>query len=219
MKIGFFTLIVLSLGLSACSVMQERSTASGYYQAGTEVSAHQSVQDFYRERARQKWTSAKAELGITKFTQELSESEAQAVRTRLALQRLENQLEYSMEKKQYYGYKPYFRNDQERLQFLSLPNREARERFAKARGVASINRKISPQSLRAIENTDIHKGMLKDAVIESWGEPDMREVAGDETYGNERWHYKKLVSSDEGYKQERRIIYFESGQVVGWDTL
>ena len=219
MKKGFFLLIVLILGLSACSVMQQRAPGSGYYQAGTEVSPYQSIEDFYRDRARQKWTAAKEELGITKYTQELSEREAQAVRVRLALQNLEDQLEYSMEKKQYYNYKPYFNSDQERIQFLRLPNREVRERYAKARGIAAINRKMSPESLRAIENSDIHKGMLKDAVIESWGEPDLREVAGKETYGNERWHYKKLVSSEDGYKQERRVIYFEAGQVVGWDTL
>ena len=90
MKKGFFLLIVLSLGLSACSVMQQRAPGSGYYQAGTEVSPYQSIEDFYRDRARQKWTQAKEELGITKYTQELSEREAQAVRVRLALQNLEN---------------------------------------------------------------------------------------------------------------------------------
>lgn len=219
MKKGFFVIITMSLGLSACSVLQERSQSSGYYQAGNEASAFQSVEDFYRDRAREKWGQAKQQLGITKLSQELSETEAAAVRARLKIQSLENQLEYSMEKKQYYNYKPYFNNDYERIQFLSLPNREVRERFAKTRGIASTENKLGPESLRAIENTDIHKGMLKEAVVQSWGNPDLREVAGNEVYGNERWHYKKLVSSEEGYKQETRILYFESGRVVGWETL
>jgi hypothetical protein len=219
MKKGFFFLITMCLGLSACSIMKERSQPSGYYKSGSEASAFQSVEDFYRDRARQKWGMAKEELGILKNTQELSDREAAAVRARLTLQNLENQLEYSMEKKQYYNYKPYFRNDYERIQFLRLENREVRERFAKTRGIAAVGNKMAPESLRAIENTDIHKGMLKEAVIQSWGEPDMREVDGNEAYGNERWHYKKLVSSEEGYKQENRILYFESGRIVGWETL
>lgn len=219
MKIGFFTLSMMILGLSACSLIQERSPSSGYYRNGDEVSAYQSVDDFYRDRARKKWGQAKEELGIMKHTQELSEREAQAVRARLKLQQMEDQLDYSMEKKQYYGYKPYFKTDSERIHFLSLPNREVRERFAKARGIAAVNNQIGAESLRAIENTDVHKGMLREAVVQSWGEPDLKEVAGSDVYGNERWHYKKLVSSEEGYKQETRILYFESGRVVGWETL
>ncbi|MEK6556591.1 MAG: hypothetical protein AABZ31_15180, partial [Bdellovibrionota bacterium] len=78
-----------------------------------------------------------------------------------------------------------------------------------------INKEIDHQ---LIENNDIARGMSRNAVIQSWGNPDMEEFAGNPVYGNERWVYNKQVSTDQGYKQERRLIYFEAGRVVGWET-
>ena len=59
--------------------------------------------------------------------------------------------------------------------------------------------------------------MSKRAVQESWGEPERIEVAGNPTYGNERWKYSTYVSSTEGFNEEERMIYFEGGRVVGWN--
>ena len=61
--------------------------------------------------------------------------------------------------------------------------------------------------------------MTTDQVQESWGEPDLVEVAGNPVYGNKRWKYRKFVSSEDGYTQQTRIVYFEAGKVSGWETL
>ena len=70
----------------------------------------------------------------------------------------------------------------------------------------------------AIENNDITIGMSKGAVVQSWGDPERKEVAGNPLYGNERWLYNKMVSSVDGYSKQTRIIYFEGGRVAGWET-
>jgi hypothetical protein len=210
----FLYLLALGLGLSACSMLQ-RTDNSGY--AAEEPSAFQSVEEFYRARALENWNKAKDELGMTQNL-ELAENEIQSIRHRVQLSQLESQLQYKEEKKQYYGYKPYFRTDAERLYFLSLPNPEARERWVQARGIASLGSRFDNQTINMIENNDVMKGMTKKAVEQSWGEPDAVEHAGDPMYGNERWRYKKLVSTQDGYQNEIRIIYFEAGRVAGWET-
>lgn len=70
-----------------------------------------------------------------------------------------------------------------------------------------------------IEANDVAVGMNQQAVRESWGDPDSVESAGKELYGNQAWRYTKMVSSHDGYKKEIRIIYFESGRVIGWESL
>jgi hypothetical protein len=69
-----------------------------------------------------------------------------------------------------------------------------------------------------IEKNDVSVGMSQKAVTESWGDPDLVEVAGDPIYGNERWRYSRYISSNDGYNKQVRVIYFESGRVVGWET-
>jgi hypothetical protein len=214
-----FVFILLSLyGLTACSVIQ-RNPSSGYATYQDQGSALQTVDQFYKGRAQAKWAQAEEELGYTeRGSRELTEQEAQEVKARIMLKRLEDSLQFSVERKQYYGYKPYFKNDFERIHFLRLPNREARERYAQSIGLHTADADFDQSTLSLIETGDLAKGMSKKAVAQSWGEPEFREVAGDELYGNERWHYKKLVSTEDGYKQERRIIYFEAGRVAGWET-
>lgn len=207
----------LFLGLSACVNMQ-RSPASGYVNNLDQATSYQSVDDFYRQRSATKWDSAKEELGYADTSAELSEAEAQNVRLRIILKRLEDGLEYSVERKQYYGYKPYFKNDWDRIQFLRIPTRDAREKFAQSIGLSGTETNFEPGVISLIEKGDLAKNMTMKAVEQSWGEPEMKEVAGDQLYGNERWLYKKLVSTGDGYKQERRVIYFEAGRVAGWET-
>ena len=59
--------------------------------------------------------------------------------------------------------------------------------------------------------------MSKQAVRESWGEPEAIEVAGNPVFGNERWRFIEQIASSEGYQTEGRMIYFEGGRVVGWE--
>ncbi len=202
-------------GLTACSTF-DRSSQSGYAGNGDEE-AMTSVRDFYLARQKSRAAEARTELGFT-TTEELDENAVSRVKARIDLARLEKTLDYDAEKKQYYSYKPYFKNDSERIQFLQLPSREARERWASNRGLKTTESSFDTPTSALIENNDIGKGMSKSAVQQSWGNADLEEAAGNPVYGNERWIYNKLMSTEEGYKQEKRIIYFEAGRVIGWET-
>jgi len=203
-----------SLGLTACSIIT-RSESSGY--SDDNESGPNTIQDFYRERRAKAWQDTKEELAIPEG-RELSENEVQDIRTRIELNRLEKTLQRDAKKKQYYSLKPFFNNDAEKVYYLKLPTDDARMRWTNARGISSVENNFSPQDTQLIESNDIAKGMTQKAVTQSWGEPDFVEVAGNALYGNERWRYNKLVSTEEGYKNETRILYFDAGRVVGWET-
>lgn len=207
--------VIAFAGLTACSTF-DRSSQSGYAGSGDGESMD-SVRDFYLTRQKTRAAEARTELGYS-TTQELDENAVALVKARIDLARLEKTLEYDAEKKQYYSYKPFFKNDWDRIQFLQLPTREARERWAANRGLKTTETSFDNQTTSLIENNDIGKGMSKSAVQQSWGNADLEEAAGNPVYGNERWIYNKLVSTEEGYKQEKRIIYFEAGRVIGWET-
>lgn len=63
----------------------------------------------------------------------------------------------------------------------------------------------------AIRNNDIVVGMSRSEVVESWGEPSVREIAGSGRNGHERWTYGSRYSLE-----GERYLIFEGGQVVGW---
>ncbi len=67
-----------------------------------------------------------------------------------------------------------------------------------------------------IEN--LRLGMNKNNVQRYLGRPGLVEVAGNPKYGFERWTYETSVPTLRGYMKERRVIYFEKGQVVGWES-
>jgi hypothetical protein len=207
---------VLCSGLLACTSMDfGRSEDSGYADGASAPSA---AQDFYRARRSKEWNEAREELNLP-HNRELTDQEADDVRARVELNELEGQLSYDQEKKQYYSLKPYFHNDNERIAFLHQPTREAREKWAHVHGVTTDETKFDPVTTNLIDTNDVGKGMSRTAVRQSWGEPDIVEVAGNSLYGNERWKYSKQISTEDGYKLETRVIYFESGRVVGWETL
>ena len=171
---------------------------------------------FYKSKKSHEMDMTRAEMGLP-MSRPLNENEVARLNQRARLKRLENGLSTQREKKQYYGYKPYFVNDYQRRQFLRIGSFEGRERWARAVGLTANPSKFSPNVTKAIENNDITVGMTKQAVKESWGDPEAIEVAGNPLYGNERWKYMKVVSSSDGYANENRIIYFESGRVAGWE--
>lgn len=205
-------LLLVCYGLSACALLDVGPTH--YSSVGPSGGAN----DFYKERARLNFQKAKEELGYDVSTRNLTDQEVAEVHQRIELRRLENKLTYSLEKQQYYSLKPYFANDQERIQFLRLPNRAARERWAQSRDIASVEKTFDPQMAQLIESNDIAKGMSMTAVTQSWGEPDLKEAAGNPIYGNQAWHYRKMVGTGDGYKEEKRVLFFESGRVSGWQT-
>lgn len=65
---------------------------------------------------------------------------------------------------------------------------------------------------RAIETRDIILGMTRQDVMQSWGEPVQREVAGNGGSGHERWTY----GSRYNFNRARTVI-FENGRVAGWN--
>lgn len=63
----------------------------------------------------------------------------------------------------------------------------------------------------AMASRDVILGMSRSQVMQSWGQPVAREVAGNGSSGHERWHYGARYSL-----QGERIVIFENGRVAGW---
>ena len=197
----------MTLGLMACGLM-ERHPGSGYLDLDENpATPPPSLQQVELQ-------NTKEELGYQ--TKVLNEMEQQRLLLRLKLNQLEKELITKKEREQYYKLKPYFKNDSQRIKFLSIPTLEQRAQYAGVYGISAENTDYGPRSIAAIENKDIIVGMTREAVVESWGEPDAKEIAGNSIYGNERWVYQKYISGSNGYTKENRTIYFESGQVAGW---
>lgn len=207
-------LLVLFAGLSACITL-ERSADSGYYSPKKE-SSYSATKEYYQSQKQIQIQEAKEELGLYNKVA-LSELDKRDVHYRLMVAELEDQLVTPEEKRQYYEQKHLFKNDRERIYFLRIPTVSGRKAWADKVSLASNEKAYSPNEMQAIESNDIVPGMTKSAVKLSWGEPDNIEVAGQKLYGNERWNYKKYISSPDGYQQETRVIIFESGRVAGWE--
>ncbi len=200
------------LGLTACALL-DRDPRSGYLDSG--AIPGESARDLYVQRQKQNEMEAREELGLTSRT--LSEDQASMVLNRMKLKRLEAGLKSESDKKQYFTVRSALGSDAERIRFLSLPGYESRARFVKARGLESPSEVVTPAHALLIETNDITLGMSQKAVTESWGDPDVVEIAGNPIYGYERWRYNRYVSGNEGYEKEQRVVYFEGGRVVGWE--
>jgi hypothetical protein len=208
-------LVFSLLGLSACaSIGFDRDARSGYSES--ETSTSDSVHVFYDERENKEVLDAKEELGYT--GRPLSEMERAQLEERLRLHRMESRLESKRDRKQYYSMRSQMRNDRERMAFLSLPNFEAKQRWLQNRGYLREEQGHSDAVGKVIEANDIGLGMSQKAVRESWGDPDFIENAGDPMYGYERWNYHRFTPGSDGYQKENRVVYFEGGHVVGWET-
>lgn len=208
----FWTLVVAT-ALTGCASLS-RDPRSGY--ADSESPTYR-ASDYYQEKQEYEVDQVREEFGWAS-DRSLNENEQAALEMRLRLRRAESRLESSREKRQYYQIKSLMRSDAERLTFLSIPSVEARERWARNRGLTMNDEVHSDDIADMIEKNDISVGMSQKAVLESWGDPDLVEVAGSPVYGNERWRYSRFTSSSDGYQRENRIVYFESGRVVGWET-
>ncbi len=76
----------------------------------------------------------------------------------------------------------------------------------------SSEHRVKSTFRRAIETRDVVLGMSRNDVMESWGEPSMREVAGSGDRGHERWTYRSRYS----LQRQDRVVIFENGKVAGW---
>lgn len=208
-------LVMIGFGLSACA-LPARHPRSGFAfvpPVDGPVSSYELDVQSEKRRLQTQWTQQ--ELGFAK-NQVLNEEQQQRVAHRRFLQDLEAEITTDSERNQYFAAKAHLQDDQERIHFLRLASLEERSQYLVQRGLASGAPKFNPQEELAIQNNDIVQGMRREAVRESWGEPEAREVAGDPLLGNERWSYRKYLSSPEGYFLETRTLYFEAGQLVGW---
>lgn len=197
--------------LSGCALM--RSRESGY------TSRNDSTFDSgpnYRYRDLEVRDTTATELGYGNY-QRLTASEQREVEDRLNLKRLERGIQSQREREQYYRYKPLMRSDRERVEFIQVGSFEGRQRWLRAKGISGAAERFSAETQQLIAEQDVALGMTRQAVKQSWGEPDGVEVAGNPIYGNERWLYTATNASTEGFNAEKRTIYFESGVVVGWE--
>lgn len=70
----------------------------------------------------------------------------------------------------------------------------------------------------AMRTGDIILGMTMSEVQSVWGSPSEADVAGRAGDGNERWTYFTGLSVPWSLGSAR-VLYFENGQLVGWETL
>ncbi len=208
-----FVLVISLLGLSACTSLT-RNSRSGYAYDEYDSSSGPGP-DLYQQKQMSVEEDAKEELGLG--SRPMTDDERSAIENRIRLKRIEARLATKREKKQYYNVRAALRSDRERINFLSIPTYEARERWSQARGLVKADEVYTDEIAKTIESNDIALGMSQKAVMQSWGDPDAVEVAGNPIYGYERWRFNRYVSGGEGYQKEMRIVYFEGGQVVGWE--
>ena len=211
-KLLKFSLVLSLTGLSACAIQRHHEWADDIY------SRRSSAKKFIVEKKQHNVNMTKEELGYGK-SQLLNEKQSLNLRRRLALSQLENSLESSEEKRQYYKYKSIMVSDLQRMYFLQLPSVNARERWIQSSKLIDKSQVYSDEMAEVIEKQNLVVGMFKKAVIESWGDPDVIEYAGNPVYGNERWKYIKLISSNNGFDKQIRMVYFEAGKVVGWESI
>ena len=102
---------------------------------------------------------------------------------------------------------------------MGLPSLNARERYAQIVGWPPFVRTLLKVRQRLIDNKDITLGMNQKAVLESWGEPEIVEVAGNPVYGNERWKYSKFVSSEALGTKANSICLFRKRNCGGLGVL
>ncbi|MFZ3228684.1 MAG: hypothetical protein WA160_00640 [Pseudobdellovibrio sp.] len=156
------------------------------------------------------------ELGIDPKNA-LTDEEHIMVERRRKVRILERSLDSQKERLNYSKVLPWLENDEEKINYLSIPSIEGRLAWVNKNKIWLRNKNVKDYQA-AVESQDIALGMPADFVKKSWGEPDSIENSGNPIYKNERWKYIKQVSTSNGYHQEKRYVYIEGGRVVGWET-
>jgi len=136
---------------------------------------------------------------------------------KVKLKKLENSLTSEKELEQYSKALPYFNSDKEKIDFLSMNDYETKQAWLNDNKFFKRSLKAKNTFQNVVATQDIAIGMPISLVKKSWGEPQSIEVSGNEKLRNERWKYLKYVSTSDGFKLEKKIVYFEGGRVVGWE--
>lgn len=156
------------------------------------------------------------ELGLDP-KKELSQEQKQQILDRKKLRQYERSLDSQKERLQYSKILPWLTSDREKIEVLSIPSIEGRQVWINNNNIWSRAKNLENFDA-LIESQDIAIGMPTDYVRKSWGEPKHIEISGNPIYKNERWQYLKQVSTPQGYRQQKRYVYFEGGRVSGWET-
>ena len=156
------------------------------------------------------------EIGLDPSKQ-LSAEELESVEKRKKVRLLERTLDSQKERMSYSKILPWLQNDNEKIDYLSIPSVEGRQAWINKNKIWKRAQNLKDYT-EVVENLDIAAGMPADYVRKAWGEPDSIDHSGNPIYKNERWKYLKQVSTPNGYRQEKRYVYFEGGRVVGWET-
>jgi len=185
-----FTLFII--GQMSCSTIQ-RSPASGYSEWNDNYANEESVYEYsFTQTGRERRKKSDVEL-------------------------MESGLRTQSDRDYYELAKPILKTEKDRKEFLMQKDRTAQKRWLASRGI-SENSLHEVNIKQAIDEGDLILGMSKEAVLMSWGDPEAVDVAGNPDYGIERWLYNHYEGSPEGYQKQERLIYFERGKVVGWET-
>lgn len=192
LALGVFSVLFLS-----CSHLQ-RSLESGYSQANPSQKKFFSVSD--------KNMKAEGNEGLQKIFDTNQ------------IQHLERTLQTRGEKEQYAKILPWLSTEEEKKQFLSLSSVESRKAWIEDKKILQRVNENNSEYKELVDNQDIALGMPMEFVKKSWGDPVATEVAGNPIYKNERWKYIKQLSTTDGFQQQKRIVYFEGGRVVGWEV-
>lgn len=207
-KLGFLALLMTTL--TACTNLQ-RSSQSGYADDGA-GSRFSEAGDQGPET-----NKVAAEMGYAP-SQTLSADQLAAVNQRRRLRTLESRLDSPREKDQYSKVLPWLQSDEEKIAMLSIPSIEGRQAWINSNEIWKRSQAPKGSTLGLIQAGDIEVGMPMEYVKKAWGDPQGIDVSGNPIYRNERWKYSRFISTPDGYKQERRYVYFEGGKVVGWET-
>ncbi|KYG63465.1 hypothetical protein AZI85_05400 [Bdellovibrio bacteriovorus] len=199
--------------LSGCANFQ-RSTGSGYSDSTTQYSSDSRSGDSnYLDR-----DTRKTAYEMGKDPTSLTSRDIEDIRNRQKVRELERALGSKKEREQYSKILPWLKNDEEKIQFLSIPSIEGRQQWINRNEIWSRSQAPQQEMRDLVETQDIAVGMPQEYVRRSWGEPLAVEVSGNPIYKNERWKYQRHVSTSSGFRQETRFVYFEGGRVVGWET-
>jgi hypothetical protein len=212
MRLLFLTLPVVLTSFGCANL--HRSATSGYGSSNDEIQYSDQSQ-----RAQMRDTDTrKTAYELGKDPNALNESDMAEIRERKRLRELERTLISKKEKEQYSKVLPWFSGDQEKIEFLSIPSIEGRQQWMNRKNIWARTQAPKQEMKQMVEAQDIAVGMPQEYVKKSWGDPLAVEVSGNPIYRNERWKYQRYTSTPEGFRKETRLVYFEGGRVVGWET-
>ena len=216
-----FKFIFISISLFSCSINSIKTVHDDKPEVGDQV-AKKAVENTLMtnkigpELTDEELNKFAYEIGLDP-TKSLSPEEKNQIEKRKKLRTLERSLDSQKERINYSKVLPWLQNDDEKINYLSIPSVEGRQAWINKNKIWK-RAKNTKDYQEIMEATDIALGMPSDLVKKAWGDPEAVESSGNPIYKNERWKYIKQVSTPNGFRQEKRYVYFEGARVVGWET-